>query len=157
MEHFINIKHTFIIRYNKKLIYTYNALLDTMGKDTQMHLQPPLKEDTSIPLKKDTRDRLKSYGAKGTTWDKLLNNLMDSVEKRNIEYAYVLFKPSAVYDSCPGEAPPLRVDSIYMGYEELDKAKEDYNLHKFSGYKLELYSARIDKNIIKCENYLGGE
>jgi len=40
-------------------------------------------EETSIPLKKSTRARLKTYGQKGTTWDKLLNDLMDEVDDFN--------------------------------------------------------------------------
>jgi hypothetical protein len=34
--------------------------------------------DTSIPLKKDTRERLKEYGMKGESYDKILNKLMDA-------------------------------------------------------------------------------
>jgi len=40
-------------------------------------------EETSIPLKKSTRARLKKYGQKGATWDKLLNDLMDEVDNLN--------------------------------------------------------------------------
>lgn len=40
-------------------------------------------EETSIPLKKSTRARLKKYGQKGVTYDKLLNDLMDEVDNLN--------------------------------------------------------------------------
>ena len=42
-----------------------------------------MSEDTTIPLKKVTRDRLRTYGMKGATWDKLLNDLMDEVDTLN--------------------------------------------------------------------------
>ena len=40
-------------------------------------------EETSIPLKKSTRERLKTYGQKGVKWDTLLNDLMDEVDNLN--------------------------------------------------------------------------
>lgn len=40
-------------------------------------------EETSIPLKKSTRERLKKYGQKGVSYDKLLNDLMDEVDNLN--------------------------------------------------------------------------
>jgi len=40
-------------------------------------------EETSIPIKKSTRERLKKYGQKGATWDKLLNDLMNEVDTLN--------------------------------------------------------------------------
>ena len=36
---------------------------------------------TSIPLEKTTRDRLKYFGAKGTTYDSILMSLMDYREE----------------------------------------------------------------------------
>lgn len=41
------------------------------------------EDETSIPLKKSTRERLKKYGKKGTKWDTLLNDLMDEVDDLN--------------------------------------------------------------------------
>ncbi len=32
---------------------------------------------TSIPLKKETRDRLRRYGKKGETWDELVNRILE--------------------------------------------------------------------------------
>lgn len=40
-------------------------------------------ELTTISIKKGTRDRLKQYGIKGTSWDKLLNDLMDEKENED--------------------------------------------------------------------------
>ena len=40
-------------------------------------------EETSIPIKKSTRERLKKYGQKGATWDKLLNDLVNEVDTLN--------------------------------------------------------------------------
>jgi len=40
-------------------------------------------EETSIPLMKSTRERLKTYGQKGVKWDTLLNDLMDEVDTLN--------------------------------------------------------------------------
>ena len=39
--------------------------------------------ETSIPLDKATRDRLKDFGKKGETWIELLNRLMDEVDTLN--------------------------------------------------------------------------
>jgi hypothetical protein len=38
------------------------------------------EELTTISLTKGTRDRLKTYGMKGMSWDKLLNELMDQLD-----------------------------------------------------------------------------
>ena len=38
--------------------------------------------ETSIPLDKATRDRLKDFGKKGETWIELLNRLMDEIENK---------------------------------------------------------------------------
>ena len=38
------------------------------------------QEDTSIPLKKSTRERLGTFGNKNESWDRLLNRLMDKIE-----------------------------------------------------------------------------
>jgi len=37
-------------------------------------------EDTSIPLKKSTRERLGVFGNKNESWDRLLNRMMDEIE-----------------------------------------------------------------------------
>lgn len=37
---------------------------------------------TTIPLRKSTRDRLKQLGAKGDTYDAVLNRLMDQVAQQ---------------------------------------------------------------------------
>jgi hypothetical protein len=42
-----------------------------------------LGEITTIPLTKSTRDRLRELGAKGETYDALLNRLVDFYEKFN--------------------------------------------------------------------------
>jgi uncharacterized FlgJ-related protein len=36
------------------------------------------EDDTNIPVKKVTRERLKEYGQKGESYDKILNKLMDA-------------------------------------------------------------------------------
>lgn len=38
------------------------------------------REITTIPLRKNTRDRLRSLGRKGESYDTLLNRLMDMAE-----------------------------------------------------------------------------
>jgi hypothetical protein len=40
-------------------------------------------EDTSIPLKKSTRERLGTFGNKNESWDRLLNRLMDELYVRS--------------------------------------------------------------------------
>jgi hypothetical protein len=42
-----------------------------------------MEENTTIALKKSTRDRLKKYGKKGDSWNTLLNELMDEVDMLN--------------------------------------------------------------------------
>ena len=37
---------------------------------------------TSIPLSRETRDRLRRYGVKGETWDQLVNRILDEVLPR---------------------------------------------------------------------------
>jgi len=37
-------------------------------------------DETSIPLKKSTRERLGTFGNKNESWDRLLNRLMDWIE-----------------------------------------------------------------------------
>jgi len=39
----------------------------------------PKKDKTTIPIKKITRDRIKSYGKKGESWDDLMNRIMDEI------------------------------------------------------------------------------
>jgi len=39
-----------------------------------------IKDKTTIPLKKTTRDRIKDFGKKGESWDDLVNRIMDKVE-----------------------------------------------------------------------------
>ena len=39
-----------------------------------------MSEDTTIPVKKDVRDRLKQYGMKGETYNDILKRLMDEVD-----------------------------------------------------------------------------
>ncbi len=39
-----------------------------------------MSEDTTIPVKKDVRDRLKQYGMKGKTYNDILKRLMDEVD-----------------------------------------------------------------------------
>lgn len=41
---------------------------------------------TTIPLSKATRDRLRSLGRKGETYDELLNRLMDAYGSRTVEF-----------------------------------------------------------------------
>ncbi|WP_334168699.1 hypothetical protein [Phocaeicola paurosaccharolyticus] len=43
------------------------------------------EEDTTIPIKKVTRERLGTIGNKNETWDKLLNRLMDELENKEVE------------------------------------------------------------------------
>jgi hypothetical protein len=63
---------TFIatISNDEKLINMISALLLIMS-------------ETSIPLDRATRDRLKSYGKKGETWIELINRILD--ERKEIE------------------------------------------------------------------------
>ena len=44
---------------------------------------------TTIPLSKQTRDRLRSLGRKGETYDELLNRLMDAYGSRTVEFEKV--------------------------------------------------------------------
>jgi len=37
---------------------------------------------TSIPLRKETREKLRRYGKKGETWDHLINRILDEVLPR---------------------------------------------------------------------------
>ncbi len=37
---------------------------------------------TSIPLSKETREKLRRYGKKGETWDQLINRILDEVLPR---------------------------------------------------------------------------
>ncbi len=39
-----------------------------------------MSEATTIPVKKDVRDRLKQYGIKGETYNDILKRLMDEVD-----------------------------------------------------------------------------
>ena len=39
-----------------------------------------MSEVTTIPVKKDVRDRLKQYGTKGETYNDILKRLMDEVD-----------------------------------------------------------------------------
>ena len=43
-------------------------------------------EITTIPLTKATRDRLRTLGKKGETYDELLNRLMDVYVNRTVEF-----------------------------------------------------------------------
>lgn len=43
-------------------------------------------EITTIPLTKATRDRLRSLGKKGETYDELLNRLMQVYVNRTVEF-----------------------------------------------------------------------
>jgi hypothetical protein len=40
-----------------------------------------MNDNTQINLLKSTRERLRTFGMKGETWDELLNRLMDEVDK----------------------------------------------------------------------------
>ena len=44
---------------------------------------------TTIPLTKQTRDRLRQVGRKGETYDQLLNRLIDSFEEKLVEFEAV--------------------------------------------------------------------
>jgi hypothetical protein len=44
---------------------------------------------TTIPLSKQTRDRLRALGRKGETYDELLNRLMDAYGSRTVEFEKV--------------------------------------------------------------------
>lgn len=41
---------------------------------------------TTIPLLKPTRDRLRTIGKKGETYDQLVNRLIDVYEGRTVEF-----------------------------------------------------------------------
>jgi len=41
---------------------------------------------TTITLTKETRDRLKSYGNKGETWNELVNRVLDELHERSDGY-----------------------------------------------------------------------
>lgn len=51
---------------------------------------------TTIPLKKETRDRLRGLGKKAESYDTLLHRLMDVYVNRTVE-----FEP--VHDAPPGK------------------------------------------------------
>ena len=38
--------------------------------------------NTTIPITKKTKERLKKYGKMGETWDSLINRVLDKCEKR---------------------------------------------------------------------------
>jgi len=44
-----------------------------------------VSEDTTIPLKKETRDELRTFGKKGESWDKLLRDMMAEIKKHRNE------------------------------------------------------------------------
>ena len=44
-----------------------------------------MRETTTIPLSKETRDLLKSYGRKGETYDELIRRLLEVAER--VEFA----------------------------------------------------------------------
>ena len=39
---------------------------------------------STVEIKKETRERLKGYGKKGETYDKLLNRLLDDVDRGRV-------------------------------------------------------------------------
>ncbi len=39
-----------------------------------------IKDKTTVPMKKVSRDRVRSYGRKGESWDSLANRIMDELE-----------------------------------------------------------------------------
>jgi len=45
----------------------------------------PIKDKTTIPIKKITRDRIKMYGRKGESWDDLMNRIMDEISIETVE------------------------------------------------------------------------
>lgn len=49
---------------------------------------------TTIPLKKETRDRLRALGKKGESYDALLHRLMDVYVNRTVEFEPVEEKRS---------------------------------------------------------------
>lgn len=48
-----------------------------------------MPEITTVPLTKATRDRLRSLGRKGETYDALLTRLMDVYEERVVQFERV--------------------------------------------------------------------
>lgn len=44
-------------------------------------------EDTTLPLKKGTKERLGTFGNKNESWDKLLNRLMDEIKNAKLQEA----------------------------------------------------------------------
>ena len=40
-----------------------------------------MNDKTQINILKSTRERLRTFGKKGETWDELLNRIMDEVDK----------------------------------------------------------------------------
>ena len=49
---------------------------------------------TTVPLTKTTRDRLRSLGKKGESYDALLNRLMDEYVNRTVEFEAVTDEPT---------------------------------------------------------------
>jgi len=44
------------------------------------------REQTLIPIKKSTRERLKKVGRKGETYDQIINKLIDIFEKKQVRF-----------------------------------------------------------------------
>ncbi|MEE8403248.1 MAG: hypothetical protein V3R93_05810 [Candidatus Hydrothermarchaeaceae archaeon] len=59
-----------------------------------------MSELTTIPVKKSTRDRLKGFGLKGSTYDEIINWLSDRVEYgKFMEHQYQRLKEKEKFTS----------------------------------------------------------
>lgn len=68
------------------------------------------QEDTSIPIKKTTRERLGNLGNKNESWDRLLNRIMD--ENESIEKYKQLQEDMEVKEACYKQEIKLLRDEI---------------------------------------------
>jgi F0F1-type ATP synthase delta subunit len=70
------------------------------------------EDDTSIPLKKSTRERLGTFGNKNESWDRLLNRLMN-VEDENKRLRTLLNAHSLELKELVEEVTELRKGNTY--------------------------------------------
>lgn len=69
-------------------------------------------ETTSIPLRKETRDKLRRYGIKGETWDQLVNRILDEVLPRQPASAEELARRRREDEYIPLDEALRRLDRL---------------------------------------------
>jgi hypothetical protein len=58
---------------------------DTVRPDKEKNSDAAPKKRSSLPVYMDTKNRLANRGMKGTTWDRLLNDIMDRCDALEVE------------------------------------------------------------------------